>query len=501
MPIPPLAAATPDGKRQAMLRALLMLALLLCATLWMGRESSDETARLAQERFSFKVKEAELRIRERLKAYEQVLRGGVGLFAANRVVGRDTWRAYVRSLEVDTNYPGIQGIGFAVHVPPAHRHAHVQAMRDEGFAAYDIRPAGERDEYTSIVYLEPFDWRNQRAFGYDMFTDRVRRAAMARARDLGMPSVSGKVQLVQETSKDVQNGFLMYLPVYRKGAPQATVDERRAALAGYVYAPLRMHDLMRGVLDQGMLSHIQLQVFDGEPGSAPDMLYDGIARSEGKGAQRRLSAFSIDRHFEFNGRQWTLRFSPAPAFDAAVDWQKPRIVLFAGMLISILFSLVVRWSALNRHQARALALANRDLQAEVDERTRLTVQFEHAKNLAEAADDAKSEFLANMSHELRTPLTLMLAPLEQLREQRAAPADWYAQTARVRRNALLLLNRVNDILDFSKAQAGKLDVLGKASTLPPRSHLSWTMHPSSQSARDALSRGTSRFECANAGEA
>ena len=69
---------------------------------------------------------------------------------------------------------------------------------------------------------------------------------MSRARDTGSAALSGKVTLVQETDKDVQAGFLMYLPVYRNGAPQESPEQRREALTGYVYSPFRMNDFMRG---------------------------------------------------------------------------------------------------------------------------------------------------------------------------------------------------------------------------------------------------------------
>jgi hypothetical protein len=39
--------------------------------------------------------------------------------------------------------------------------------------------------WVSIIYLKPFSGRNLRAFGYDMYSEATRNAAMAQARDLG----------------------------------------------------------------------------------------------------------------------------------------------------------------------------------------------------------------------------------------------------------------------------------------------------------------------------
>jgi two-component system cell cycle sensor histidine kinase/response regulator CckA len=51
---------------------------------------------------------------------------------------------------------------------------------------------------TSITHIEPFTGRNLRAFGFDMYSEPVRRAAMEAARDTGAAALSGKVVLVQE---------------------------------------------------------------------------------------------------------------------------------------------------------------------------------------------------------------------------------------------------------------------------------------------------------------
>src|SRR5690606_28529581 len=120
----------------------------------------------------------------------------------------------------------------------------------------------ERDAYSSILYLEPFTGRNLRAFGYDMFSEPVRREAMERARDSGLPALSGKVTLVQEFGPEVQAGFLIYLPIYARGTEPETVDARRAALLGFVYSPFRAHDIMDSIFSDS-LNDVDLELFDG----------------------------------------------------------------------------------------------------------------------------------------------------------------------------------------------------------------------------------------------
>ena len=172
-------------------------------------------------------------VRDRLHAYTAMLRSARGFFEA---LGRDPdvaeFHAYVEGLEVGRFYRGLQGLGWAKALRPDELAGHVEATRRRtGQAGYRVWPEGRRELYSSIVMLEPLDWRNQRAIGFDMYSEPVRRAAMARARDTGDVAVSGKVELVQEAGAERQAGFLMYLPVYR-AFPERPNSARRSSAAG-----------------------------------------------------------------------------------------------------------------------------------------------------------------------------------------------------------------------------------------------------------------------------
>ena len=149
-------------------------------------------------------------IDERLEAYVALLRGCSGLFAVQREVTSGEFRAFVDRLQVAEEYPGVQGIGFAMRTPKAGKEALVARMRSQGNDGFAIWPEGEREEYFPIILLEPADHRNRAAIGYDTFSDPVRHTAMERARDAGTAVASGKVTLVQEIEGPAQAGFLIY---------------------------------------------------------------------------------------------------------------------------------------------------------------------------------------------------------------------------------------------------------------------------------------------------
>ncbi|MBA4376943.1 MAG: hypothetical protein C0401_12340 [Anaerolinea sp.] len=118
-----------------------------------------------------------------MTAHEAILRSGAGLFYATENVSRENWRTFVDNLDLDLHYPGIQGYGFSMLISPDILAQHTAEIRAQGFPEYQVRPDGERENYTSIIYIEPFSGRNLKAFGYDMFSEPVRRYDMERARD------------------------------------------------------------------------------------------------------------------------------------------------------------------------------------------------------------------------------------------------------------------------------------------------------------------------------
>src|SRR5687768_14637987 len=137
-------------------------------------------------------------IQSRMEAYIGLLRGGAGLFAANQSVTLEQFRRFQQRLEVDRRYPGLQGFGYSVFFPQERLEELKESMREQGVTNFNAWPEGAREEYHAIVFLEPLNERNEKALGYDIFTEPTRREAMEEARDRGEPRLTRKVELVQE---------------------------------------------------------------------------------------------------------------------------------------------------------------------------------------------------------------------------------------------------------------------------------------------------------------
>lgn len=314
-------------------------------------------------------------IERRINANEQILRGIAGLFAASEQVSRTEFHDYVTILRLGERFPGIQAIGFtALTAGAAARPDAERAAGRDGAPT----PIGESAGAGNAVrYIEPPDWRNQRALGRDMFAEPIRREAMLRAWLQDKPALSGRVILAQETDEDVQAGFLIYDPIYRRGAPHETTEDRRANLIGWAFSAVRMRNLMTALLGQSypdLGTKIELEIYDGT-----DLTSRGLMYHSAPDLVPGPDSFRHEVRIDFGGHSWLIRARALPSFSArqGLLLEKGLLIPVAGLFCSLLLALVV-WVLLRAHlrvaeALRATAQAHHELE---DSQQRLQLIFD-----------------------------------------------------------------------------------------------------------------------------
>ncbi len=442
-----------------------------------------------QTEFSLHAQEIKTLIEERMLAYENVLNGTRGLFMSSSSVDRGEFKTYVESLKLEVMFPGIQGVGYSVIVPADKKDDFIKRVRAEGFGSFDITPPTPRDFYTSIVYLEPFDKRNQRAFGYDMFSEKTRRDAMESARDRDMAVISGKVTLMQEYKNEQQSGFLMYLPLFDQNMKNETADERKKHIVGWVYAPFRVNDFMQGLKGYED-KNFDVEIFDNGVVSPKSLMYDGYTDKE--------TPLYINKvNINVAGRDWIVLIKSMPIFEKKLDLDKANLVLLLGVIFSI-FLVYVIWQLVNIKEyadkrikrvngellisKNKLNNLNKTLEKRVEEKTKelqiangrqeeyiyslemLNMELKRSKEEALQASQARSNFISSISHELRTPLNSIINFTDQVIEdfdemlsEKDLQDEMKGYLQRVLINSRHLLQLINDLLEFTKAEAGKMD--------------------------------------------
>ncbi|MEO8408120.1 MAG: diguanylate cyclase, partial [Oxalobacteraceae bacterium] len=247
--------------------------------------------------------------------------------------------------------------------------------------------------------------------GHDPYALPSRRKAMEQARDSGAPAITGKVTLVVETKDDVQPGFVMFLPIYQKGAHVDTTAARRANIIGWVVAPFRMNNLMAGLYG-GRALLADIKIYDGVEMTPQNLLYDSVKNSDQPQVTHDAHAKATE-YIEVGGRTWTLVIGNLSEFNARKGENSPLLIAIAGVGLSLLLTLLT-WMLLSG-RARAIALAQ-DMTRELREseaRFRHQAQHDTLTGLPNRAlfNDRLEQALAQARRQ-RKRLALMFVDLD-----------------------------------------------------------------------------------------
>ena len=140
---------------------VIFLSVIVSSIVWFASKNYYDN--LIKEKFETSVLENINQIDKRMSIYKNVLQSGIGFFHGSDDVSRKEWHDFISTVELKKNYPGIQGIGFSLMLAPDEVAAIEQKMHKEGFDSFKVKPLGKRDQYSSILYLEPLDKRNLQA--------------------------------------------------------------------------------------------------------------------------------------------------------------------------------------------------------------------------------------------------------------------------------------------------------------------------------------------------
>ncbi len=390
-------------------------------------------------------------IDERVHDYVVGLEFGRGLIYSSDSVSPSEWATFYSENNVDEYFPGVLGFAFVQSVPPSEVESFEKEMQAVLGPAYrvkdhpraDIEQAGQ-DRYI-IRYHEPAS-RNRYAWGVDVGGRRANRDAYMQAMDMGKLTVSKPIRFIQEDRKML--GVIMALPVYKQEMPVETIEQRRAAISGWIAAPVSLDRLFKlEINDYAEQFHIRVQSTDGGLDSGEVMIETSNADMDYPG--------SIRLPMYISSSKFILSVSPKDSNGVWLQSRSTIAVFITGMFLTLMLTTITWTLTQTRRKAVVLAKGMTSSIRESEQRQRvLALQ-------AASANKAKSEFLANMSHEIRTPMTAILGyadvlgDLVRLHQQ---DEDYSEAVESIRRSGKHLMRIINDVLDLSKVESGKLEV-------------------------------------------
>lgn len=386
-------------------------------------------ARTIQLRSRAEFETAALRTRSTVRAqfeiYKALLRGTAGFIAVEKEVTRDRFKSYVARLRIGVNYPGVQGIGFAPRVAAPDEQKVVAAMAEQGGQNFRIWPETNGPDFYPVVYVEPESSNNAIGYGYNMFTEPVRREAMERARDTGDAAASGRLARVPEIESSKQPGFLIYFPVYQGGTLPSDSAERRARLQGFVFGVFQAGDLFSATFgdeDGGS----RLEIYDGSNTDSANLLFESPTKIPG--ALPFRPEFQDVKTLDICGRTWTTRFSAEPQVQGT--WIVLSLLLGGAGLSLVMFYLTHAEGRALRASERAAAqlrVSEIALRESEERLRRYATELEHrvaerTANLAQSLQSLEG-VLYHVAHDLRAPLRSMSSFTHILLDEYGAHLD------------------------------------------------------------------------------
>ena len=325
--------------------ALFGLGLLITLLFILNIEMADTEAR----RLKLERDTAALVSELKRKAGENIayLNAASSMLSVTEDVKSDEFEQFVADMSANHIARGSLGMGWATWIKASEAPGLQDRLRrqagNSGVTVHPV-PADSKADMAVIVLLEPRNAPNQRALGFDMFSEAKRRAAMISAMRTGRAAVTEGIHLIQDEGRPSVAGILIYVPVFER-MPDGRV--RRDALKGFAYMPLRAQEVLEAAAASFDRSEANVAIYDGPVGR------DRLLAEIGRKVFRRNHS---QRTLLFADRTWTVVVSTSgvPGLTLASI-----AVLIAGTVVSLLLlalaTVVVNRAADDRRVLESLA--------------------------------------------------------------------------------------------------------------------------------------------------
>jgi len=200
----------------------------------------------------------------RANTHTAYLRAVAILLSSRADVRQRDFNAIASELSTDDEYRGSEGISWAKALRREDIPAFEASRRAEDFPDYAVHPTpapGQR-LIVPVAYIGHPTARLRLAYGYDTYSEAMRRAALDRALRERRPIATGRVRLEIDKDRPSWPGFLIYMPVF---------DRQTHALRGFLGAPFNAGAFLDSALEMAPVHDYAIALYDGR--AEPSLLF------------------------------------------------------------------------------------------------------------------------------------------------------------------------------------------------------------------------------------
>ncbi len=283
----------------------------------------DEHEELTANRFETGAEFLGDSLEKKIQRNFEVVYSLQGLFESAEVVDREEFGDYVhRALQRNS---GIHALSWNPVVARSLRPEFEAAMRAQGFPDFTITerneagevvPAGEREFYVVVQYIEPLE-QNRRAHGFDIFSNTQRKEALRSAHVTGELTGTAPIKLVQETGS--QSGVLFMLPVQRYPSPSKQLAAAADLPSGFVVGVFRVGSLLMEAAEGSDMNGVMLRLTDVDDAARPSLLANYL-RDQNRmlpaevAAGPEPGAMYWQQTYSFGKRNWSFEILAGPSY-------------------------------------------------------------------------------------------------------------------------------------------------------------------------------------------
>ncbi|MFS8130466.1 MAG: CHASE domain-containing protein [Candidatus Dojkabacteria bacterium] len=307
----------------------------------------------SRQNFDVKANDIEEKVDSNFSEYVNFLKDVQGLFASSSNVERSEFSTFIKNVDFVSRYPGITTVAFSKKVTREDKQSFLDELNNDttinpnGGAKYSIANDTDKDVYYLLKFAEPFT--DTTAFGFDSTSTEARKINILRAVDTNETVMTEKLPLSGANAG--QFGFSIYLPVYKEGSINDTVEQRQANNVGVILGSFRVNNVFSKIFnDPNLFQGLSLKIYtDGTEDDSLKLFDSNVDMTS-----TNLLDTTLD--LTIASRQWNFKFTAANGYGLSTTERAVPVGTFIiGFFLALLGSIYLYRSRISQNNALILA--------------------------------------------------------------------------------------------------------------------------------------------------